>query len=78
MLYYVICHKLCIIGKLPLSIAVSELSPGVNTLEIVLSDADGDMARYAANITVGAGVLINSKKCIIGPIFSSQNLKRSN
>ena len=50
-----------VIGKLPLSIAVSELNPGVNTLEIVLSDAGGDTARYAANITVGGqtGMLVS-------------------
>lgn len=42
-------------GKLPLSIAVSQLAPDVNTLEIVLSDAAGDMDRYAANITMGGG-----------------------
>ena len=46
-------------GKLPLSIAVSDLNPGVNTLEIVLSDAAGDTATYSTNITVGGtGALI--------------------
>lgn len=51
--YMYICTY--VTGKLPLSIAVSELAPGVNTLEIVLSDAAGDTDRYAANITVGGG-----------------------
>ena len=39
---------------------MSDLNPGVNTLEIVLSDAAGDTATYLANITVegGAGALI--------------------
>ena len=52
-------------GKLPLSIAVSDLNPGINTLEIVLSDAAGDTATYSANITVeavpGALIACNNK-----------------
>ena len=42
-------------GKLPLSIAVSDLATGVNTLEIVLSDAAGATATYRSNITIGGG-----------------------
>lgn len=45
------------IGKLPLNIALSELNLGVNTLEIVLSDAAGDIDTYRTNITVERGAL---------------------
>ena len=46
-------------GKLPLSIAVSNLSTGVNTLEINLSDAAGETVTYATNITIAAGTFIS-------------------
>ena len=36
---------------------MSELNLGVNTLEIVLSDAAGDIDTYRTNITVERGAL---------------------
>ena len=43
---------------LPLNIAVSDLMAGDNSLEIVLSDAEGNRVTSSATISLGSGMLI--------------------
>ena len=58
---------------LPLNIAVADLMAGDNSLQIVLSDAEGNRATQSITITLGVATVPRMPNCL-----SKQAVNKSN